>query len=272
MKRFKKVLKKVLKYDERANSLVQEILTTEKFVPIRETKKQDVFIAGFPKSGNTWMQNLIAGVLFGINTEYLPDRLTQELVPDIHYKKYYKRYLNSMCFKTHNLPQKKYKKVIYLVRDPRDVMVSFYHFKKNLGLQVDIERMIRESSGDLNNWKIHVMEWQKNPFKAEKIIIRYEDLVINPIGELKRITEFLNISRDSEELLRSINGNSFENMRKKENVLGLDNELNKVIQESGSSFFRKGKVGNYKEELSIDLIKTIESKVHNELGYYGYLQ
>ena len=84
-------------------------------MPITQFSDMDIFIAGYPKSGNTWLQNLITGIYFGVDPDLAPDTLIQELVPDIHFKKYYRRLKTPMFFKTHYLPRPEYKRVIYLV-------------------------------------------------------------------------------------------------------------------------------------------------------------
>src|SRR5438067_12223108 len=64
--------------------------------PIGVYDPQDIFIAGYPKSGNTWFQNLIASLIYGVATELAPDALIQELVPDVHHKRYYRRFRTPM--------------------------------------------------------------------------------------------------------------------------------------------------------------------------------
>jgi hypothetical protein len=95
---------------------------------ITDSDADDIFVAGYPRSGNTWMQYLLAGVIFGTDSRLTPDSLIQDLVPDVHYKRFYRRYRTPTFFKTHDLPQPRYRKVIYLVRDGRDAMVSYFHY------------------------------------------------------------------------------------------------------------------------------------------------
>src|SRR5579871_1431411 len=101
-------------------------------IPISESRPEDVFIAGYPKSGNTWVQNLLVGVVYGAAPSRVPDTLVQDLVPDVHSRSWYRRYGRLMFFKTHHLPRPEYRRVVYLLRDGRDVMVSYWHHREAL--------------------------------------------------------------------------------------------------------------------------------------------
>ena len=97
------------------------------YMPATKFSEEDVFIVGYPKSGNTWFQDLAAGVVFGALPAFAPPVLVQDLVPDVHAVQHYKRYATPMFFKSHALPTPDYKRVVYLLRDGRDAMVSYYH-------------------------------------------------------------------------------------------------------------------------------------------------
>ena len=97
--------------------LDKRIRSTLRLVPIGEFAEEDVFIVGYPKSGNTWFQHLAVGVLYGIDPRYAPDALVQELHPDVHYKSFYKRFRTPMTFMSHHLPRPDHRRVVYLVRD-----------------------------------------------------------------------------------------------------------------------------------------------------------
>ena len=90
--------------------------------PIDQTGAQDVFIVGYPKSGNTWYQNLVSGLVFGCNPAVTSDHVIQELVPDVHSKKFFRRFGDRAFFKSHHLPRREYRHVVYLLRDGRDAM------------------------------------------------------------------------------------------------------------------------------------------------------
>ena len=77
------------------------------------------------------------------------------------------------------------------------------------------------------------------------LIIKYEDLKKDALSEAKRISQFLNISRSEDDLVASINNQSFESKKKK---LLESNQLNKA------NFLRKGATGEWREALSANNI------------------
>lgn len=242
-------------------------LRKKHFCPIEETENQDIFIAGFPKSGNTWMQNLLAGIVYGIDTQYLPDKLTQELVPDVHGKAFYKRFLPFCCFKTHELPKANYKRVIHLVRDGRDAMVSYHAMNKAMGMSISLEEMIIEGKGVYPcKWHEHTRQWFNNPYNAEIITVKYEDLLATPEKEMKRICYFIGIDRTLETIRMCINGSSFHRMQEKERVFGWDN----INWDSREKFVRKGRVGSYLSEMPFHLQHYFDNESSEMLEKYGY--
>ena len=133
--------------------------------PISRFSDEDIFIVGYPRSGNTWFQHLVTGIYFGVDLDVGPVDLVPELVPDVHFKNYYWRIKTPMFFKTHHLPRPEYKRVVYLVRDGRDVMVSYYHYQaKMMNARIDFLEMVRDGGGLFpGKWHEHVQAWAANP-------------------------------------------------------------------------------------------------------------
>src|SRR5215216_162223 len=229
------------------------VLQTD-LMPITQFSDKDVFIAGYPKSGNTWFQNLITGIYFGINPELAPDTLIQELVPDIHFKKYYRRFKTPMFFKTHNLPRPEYKRVIYLVRDGRDVMVSYYHYQMAImNEKIDLMTMVRDGKGLFpGKWHEHVQAWDDNPYHADKILIKYENLKQDPLTVLTQFCDFAQIERDQTFLRHVIDQTAFAKLQAKER----DGRMffANQVRPQNPQFFRRGIVGSYKDEMPPDVL------------------
>ncbi|WP_340102798.1 sulfotransferase domain-containing protein [Rhodohalobacter sp. 8-1] len=235
--RFVKNPRKYIQYT--ANVMAKKKIENQKFVPITDTKESDIFIAGYPKSGNTWMQNLVAGLLYGIDPVFLPDRLTQELIPDVHGKQYYKQFLDFTCFKTHNLPQPEYRRVIHLVRDGRDAMVSYYNMNKANGKNYSFEEMVVDGKGIFpSKWHKHCLAWTDNPYCSDLLVVRYEDLIAKPLVEMQRVCDFIGIERPLALIKKVVDGNVFEQMKRKEKKFGWNNEQ----WDKKKNFIRKGKL------------------------------
>jgi hypothetical protein len=222
-----------------------QILAAAKLQPISETCPDDIFIAGYPRSGNTWMQYLIAGVTLDLNPRLAPDSLVQSLVPDVHATKFYKRFGTPTFFKTHHLPQPEYRRVIYLVRDGRDAMVSYLHFLAALGEAPDFLKLVTTGESLFPcRWHEHIEAWLANPHGAEIMVIRYEKLKRDTVGELQRICQFAGLKRDRSTLERIAQNSAFAAMSDRERKLGWQNAWPK-----DKAFVRRGIVGSFRDEM-----------------------
>jgi sulfotransferase family protein len=242
---------------------------TDGLTPISETDPADIFVVGYPKSGNTWMQNLIAGVAYNLNPEYLTDSQILDLVPDVHSCCHYRRHQTPMYFKTHRLPRPEYRRVIYLLRDGRDVMVSYYHHLRALnGDDVDFSEIVRTGRHLLpSKWHDHVNAWRSNPFGAEILTVRYEDLLENPVSELRRVCEFAGIERPPDVLENVSRKSSFSKMREKEEKAGWANP-----KWPRSRFFvRRGQAGSFKDEMPEDVLSVFMAQAGDTLRACNYL-
>ena len=236
---------------------------------IQQTDPADIFIAGYPKSGNTWMQNLIAGVVYNLDPEDLSDSMILDLVPDVHSCRYYRRHQTPMFFKTHHLPRAEYRRVIYLLRDGRDVMVSYYHHLRALnGDAVDFSEIVRTGRHLVpSKWPDHVNAWRSNPFGAEILTVRYEDLLENPARQLRRVCDFAGIDRTAEVLETVSRKCSFAKMREKEEKTGWANPE----WPSSRFFVRRGEAGSFKDEMPENVLSVFLAQAGETLRACNYL-
>jgi hypothetical protein len=225
-----------------------EITTPPGARRIGDYEAEDLFIIGFPKSGHTWMQNLVAQALFGSDSEPdLPKPISQ-LVPDIHYVKFFERIQSPMFFKAHALPQPEFKRVIYLLRDGRDVMVSYWHFlQATQKRELDFLTTVTKAEGFFPpcKWHEHVQQWLANPFDAQLLTVRYDELKRNGVAELRRIFAFAGIERTNAQLEHAVAQSSFDNMQQREKKFGRSNPN----WPKDKLFVRRGETGSYRDEM-----------------------
>ena len=230
--------------------------------------EQDIILAGYPKSGNTWLSNVLASVYYGLDGQYLPQNLSFELVPPIKGRPFYKRFTSPMIFKTHELPKEGFRKVVLLVRDGRDVIVSYKKMKEKQNVNTSYKEMIIDGKGIYPcRWHEYYKQWEQNPYNADIYLVRFEDLKSDTFKELNLILNFLDIQRSPEAILKAIEGNSLDQMKRKEKLYGHNNNSFK----GKSGFFRKGQSGNYENEIDAELLSIFKKESHELLEKYNYL-
>ena len=233
------------------------------YIPISETSAQDVFICGYPKSGNTWVQNLLASLIFGLEPCYLTDHLVQAIVSDVHQAMFYKRFFEPCFFKTHHNPRPEYRRVVHLVRDPRDVAVSFHHMDKARGRNLDLGARVELV---IDGWRRHAEEYIENRYGANMINLRYEDLLEQPETEVIQLMEFSGLERSRDICLRAIEGNRFSKIKRREVKFGIANPNWPANQ----AFFRKGTAGSFSDTLSARHVARIEKQLDDLMRHFGY--
>jgi hypothetical protein len=228
--------------------------------------ENDIFVCGWPKSGNTWMQRICVCLYFGVDPEMTTDQLGQSLQPDVHANKYYKRFITPMLFKSHFPPQKNYRRVIHLVRDGRDACLSYWHMLKKNNPEISLESIfLSDAKTFALSWAEHSREWIKNPYSADKIVVRYEDLIDNPIEVLQQVSSFLGVDRSVSQMQHIVDKLSIDKMRTMSYQHGWHGESPML-----NDFFRRGKKKSYVDEVPSEIINKFENKYMDILKYFKY--
>jgi len=137
-------------------------------------------------------------------------------------------------------------KVIYIMRDGRDVMVSYYyHHKKFANFKGTFYEYL-QSFEHRTAWHEHVNSWiYQNPSAAKMYVVRYEDLLQAPQTEVEKIVQFAGLNCTNAQIKQSIMNSTFNQLRRLEKAKGLGyvKPVNTEIP-----FIRKGIEGGWREE------------------------
>ena len=239
---------------------------------------EDIYIVSYPKSGNTWLRFLIANMLkvhFDIEREVNFFSL-HEFIPDIHTSRYLR---SNSFFDDYNLPRiikshgnynPYYKRVILLVRDPRDVCISYYYFlqqRNKIPVQWTIKDLIHSHKYGIKAWLNHTTSWYR--FLPDNYIVkifRYEDLLNNPQAQLHKIADLLGINITSSSIDKAVLLSSKEAMKSSENK-----HLSSFINNNKNiEFVRQAQAGKGKELAVSDkqYIENITRGIARDLGYH----
>ncbi len=237
----------------------------------------DTFLVSYPKSGNTWVRFLLANLLHPNETVGFANINRLLPAPGVLSKRFLRSLPRPRILKSHETFDVRFRKVIYLVRDPRDVAVSEYHFdlkkryiEPDVTLEQFVKRFIAGETSSYGSWWEHAASWiatrQGNP---NFLLVRYEDLLSDSVGETAKIAEFLGIQADRERLRAAVERSSADRMRKLEKQeadqwTGTKNTRKEI------PFVRAAKSGGWKETLPGHCVEEIEVAWAPLLNFLGY--
>jgi len=145
----------------------------------------DIFLVSYPKSGNTWTRFLIANLLY---PEKHPDFSNINLVipdPEALSKRTLAKLPRPRILKSHQYFDPRYLRIIYVVRDPRDVLLSQYHFHMKRRVIPDsfavdefAKRFVAGETSPYASWGENVAGWLATRYNTPGfLLLRYEDMI-----------------------------------------------------------------------------------------------
>ncbi len=269
------------------------------------------WLASYPKSGNTWLRLLLSAYFNGgyvdinnihhsvsdlskmyhmmaspmdLSLLYPEDFLALRYSVLLHIRTAAK--LSPVFVKTHNadktiigyplIPGPMTQCAIYIVRDPRDVAVSY---SEHLGKSLDeiIELMTDESEvkhiNTPDNPAMHFpLSWSQNVSSWDAcdrfpvLAVRYEELLEDAATVLEAVLSFSGIKPDEQKILAAVQACSFDRISRQEKARKFAE-----ASEHTDTFFKRGTSGHWTEYLSPSQASKIEASCAEMMEKYGYL-
>jgi len=238
----------------------------------------DTFIVSYPRSGNTWTRFLVANLLRP--EEPVTFAEIERIIPDAEAQssRYLQRIPRPRVIKSHEYFDHRYKRVIYIVRDPRDVALSYYNFQRKYRQIQDgypLDRYVsdyvngRLGSDDWGTWGENVGSWLACMGRPNFLLLRYEDMIADAIPQLARVAAFLKVKSDPQLLATAVERSSAPRMRELERVQ--TNEwISTKNKRSDIPFIGTAVSGLWKTRLPVESVAEIEfvwGPLMERLGY-----
>jgi hypothetical protein len=273
-----------------------------------------VWLASYPKSGNTWFRVFLTALcqediidpdinelyetpiassrqlfdeITGVFSADLQPSEIELLRPDV-YRQNAMESDRVIYHKVHDtwsllpdgqalFPSEVTKGVIYFIRDPRDVAVSFAHhlnvnFDRAIALMNNTnyafcsrtDRLNGQLRQKLGSWSEHVKSWVDRS-GLPILVLRFEDMKSLPLPTFTRAVKFLDLEYPQSAIEKAIELSSFDRLQKQEVKHGF-----RERSHAASSFFRKGIIGDWRNNLAPDQVERIIKNHAETMRRYGY--
>lgn len=236
----------------------------------RGLRADDIFIASFPRSGNTLLRFLLADLATGAEPDF---ESVDALIPNVGFHQSAPTLIGQgRLIKTHEPWRRQYRRGVYLVRDARDVLISWYRVMQRdpddlRSLNESVQAFITDRATPYGCWEEHVRSWRAAVNRGVPVLVyRFEDLRADPVNALRAITSFIDLQTGDDQIAMAVARNTPERMRRLEEA-GLDY----LTRSHGhrSRGVRSGTVGGWRELLNDDHLHILEPalRLNAELGY-----
>jgi hypothetical protein len=231
----------------------------------------DFFVASYPRSGNTWLRFVIADLATGHAVDF---EEVERVVPNVGTHRGAPMLAgDGRLIKTHEPHRPEYRRGVYLVRDFRDVLISWYRVTRDdpddtTRLDEFVAAFVTATGSPYGAWHEHVRSWlaaeRANPSRIA--VHRFEELRADPVAKIGELARSLGLDGSPERVEQALARNTAADMRR------LEESNEEFLRRSFgrmSTGVRDGSSGKWRELLSEEHLRTLEpaARVARELGY-----
>ncbi|XP_068087448.1 amine sulfotransferase-like [Hyperolius riggenbachi] len=246
-----------------------------------ETRNDDVFLVTYPKSGTIWTQQIL-GLIFSEQHRNGKDNTNNmDRAPWIEYNEHNIVFDNrpSPRLFTSHLPyylmpkdlRHRRGKIIYVCRNPKDSVVSYYHFYKiytKLQCTIDWKTFFdlfmtgRVIGG---SWSDHIRGWYTHKEDYNILFMTYEEMRKDLKSAVLKICKFVGKILNDQEVETVVERATFKNMEH-DPVANYKFLTKNLFNFDRGNFLRKGTIGDWKNLMTVAQSEQIDEMVKSKLG------